>query len=986
MDIEDKTHSIRVPRIQFFNTIRSLIHHSGLATERDSSIITFCALAQAGKLFDPLLLLPQLVSAAFLQKKEESRQTRSIICQIFKWNAMMLASKGLLVEAVELGLSVVGVFTEKFGYRNEETQTVRQIVQEVIITAESSNRSSSSTLVSIHTESSQDPAFDDVSVDTAQTSPMHNKAFKSNDHPSSVKAVPGLRQPETLKTPTQVLVRSEVLDEDTLRAVIRIGDIEKVRRGLLFDRAEYPMFLSSGFAAVFDASKESFNFEQTEIIRLLVLNGSGLDFRFRANATTLLNAAAQAGNVKLAGLVLTKVTETGSRLDDLKALCTAIEFDQERFIKFLVDFGCTFKMDDRKGTQALRHAAFYGRGTIVKYLISLGANVQGQPNDMDNALSRAASQNHDSVGQFLIEKELLISKGVGFRYQRGETSLHFVVAVGNICLVQALLDAGWDVNAGERDIPLKVAIRYGHEEVANLLIEKGSRLDEGLLHQAAEKGLTTTAKLLILRGANVNALDRQKRPVFETARNGPKAKYAEFVKLLVDTRANVNVKESSGLFVLLQASDAGHEDVCKLFLQAGASLEEKRPDGTTIVHSVAKNGHVELIGSLLERGAQIDARDDNMRSALNFAAAGGHAEVTRLLVKAKSGDWVNGNSSDEYLSPPLHDAILSGHLEVARVLVENGASIADKSFINWRYSSPLYISVRNEKAEIVQFFMDVGGGTLSHSEFGEIVKEAVERGHLDTIKALLSRETSHPISGKVLQATQHLPHAALRCKLEVVKLLLELGGDSSDNKALNECIACSDNSNFRNEIEWFKVSKALFLHNHAAAAPLLPYLLRTAANCNNTEGVQFWLSHQAPVNAIFERGKTILHYAAAADATDCLPVLLGEISRLPSILVKDDIKENFINTRSNSGATALHAAIRGVKMYAESSSHLGTIKLLVAHGADPSMRARKDDQVWVDPIKLIDAKKEDQGLTPLDEARRAKLGLIVKFLEGLSNG
>lgn len=985
LEVEPKSHIIHI-QDPIFDTVRSLIRQSGLATEQDSPIITFCALAQTGKLLNPLSLLPQLVSEAVLQKEDESRQTSSRICQLFRWNAMTLASKGLLVEAVELGLSVIGGFTEGFGYQNEETQKVRQLVQEVILAAESTYQkfnppSHKTSLESIHAESPQDSAPSDVLFDIAQTAQAHEKGLLGNDRPSSVKALPGVQPRETLKSTTQVIVTNEVLDEDAFKAVIRTGDIEKVRRGLLFDRAEYPMLLSGGIVAAFDATKVGCTFEKTEVIRLLVLSGSGLNFGFRFNITTLLNSAAQVGNVMLAELLLKKATKNGSQLDVLKAICTAIEFDHEKFVKFLVDFGCNFNMDDRKGTQALRHAAFHGRDIIVKYLISLGASVQGQPDDMDNALSCAASQNHNSLGKFLIEQELLISKGVGFHYQRGETSLHFVAAVGNINLVQALLDAGWDVNAGERDIPLKAAMRYGHEQVVNLLIEKGSRLDEGLLHQAAENGLIGTAKLLISKGANVNALDRQKRSLFEAARKGPKEKYEEFVKLLINSGAKVNVKDSSGMSVLLQASDAGYESVSKLFLEAGASLIEKRTDGTTIVHSAAKKGHVEMIRSLVERGAQLGVRDDNMKTALNFAAAGGHAEVIRLLLKAKPGDWVNGNSNDEYRSPPLYDAILNEHLEAARVLVENGASIADRSFVDWRYSSPLYIAVRNEKAEIVQIFMDMGGGTLSESAFGEIVKEAVERGHLETTKALLSKETARPISGKVLQATQHLPHAALRCKIEIVKLLLELGADSSDNKALNECIECSDNPNLKNSEEWYNISKILFLHNPAAAMPLLPYLLRTAANRNNVEGVRFWLSHKAPINAIFEGGKTILHYAAAADAIDCLPVLLEETDRLPPILLEDNTEEYFINTRSNSGAAALHAAIRGVKMYAESDSHLGVIKMLVAHGADPSLRAREDNQLW---DRYNDVKKDDQGLIPLDEARRANLGLVVKFLEGLS--
>jgi uncharacterized protein len=971
LSVDSKSHGIRVED-PIFDTFRSILRHSGLATEEDSSKITFCALVQTGKLLDPLSLLPQLVTAAGLQKGIEIRKTCSRICQLFKWNATTLASKGLLVEAGELGLSVIGAFTEVFGYQQDETQNVRQIAQEVILAIESGRHN-----IKISTHYTQQDSDDEkscqglapecVSVDVADATHIDEKERLVNVKAMSIKDLTGIQPSTNWNNQDQVAAKLRALDEEAFKTAICVGDIENVRMGLLFDCADYPKFLSNGIITAFDALKKDFTFERTEIIRLLVLSGSGHDFGYRFNITTLLDCAAQAGNINLGELLLGKTEKSHYQLDVYKAVGIAIEYDQERFVRFLLDSQDNVNINDRKGTNALRHAAYYGRENVVKYLISLGANIQGQPNDMDNALSLAASRKHDSLGRFLIQQEILISKGVGFRYQRGQTSLHFVARTGNINLVQALLDAGWDVNAGEREVPLKEAMRHGYEHVANFLIKKGSKIDEGLLHQAAEKGLISTAKLLISMGADVNALDRQRRPLLEAARQGPKEKYEGFLKLLIENGARVDVKDSTGISVLLQASNAGHESVSKLFLEAGAPLTERRADGTTVVHSAAKYGHVEMIRALVKRGVELDTRDDNMQTPLNFAAGGGHTDVIRILLEVKPGDWVNGNSSDEYRQPPLHDAINGGHLEAARLLVENRASIAGHDFIDWRYSSPLYIAVRSQKSDIVQMFMGEGGGTLNDIAFGEIVKEAVERGHLATITAVLSGETARQIPGKPLQATQHLPHASLRCKIEVVKLLLELGADVSDNKALNECIQCSDNQNFNNWKEWYDISKILFLHNPMAAAPLLPLLLRTAATRNNVDGVRFWLSHDAPIETRYEDSKTILHYAAAADAAECLPLLLEANAR-----------EEFVNARSRSGTTALHAAVSGVKMYAASDSHLGVVKMLVGHGANPSLRARDDKRAWVDE------RGSEEGITALDMARKANLGLIVKFLEGVS--
>jgi hypothetical protein len=83
-----------------------------------------------------------------------------------------------------------------------------------------------------------------------------------------------------------------MLNEDAFKAIIRAGDVEKVRRALLFNCAQYLTFLLNGIIAAFDSTNQDCTFEQTEIIQLLVLSRSELDFGFCFNVTTLLSAAA----------------------------------------------------------------------------------------------------------------------------------------------------------------------------------------------------------------------------------------------------------------------------------------------------------------------------------------------------------------------------------------------------------------------------------------------------------------------------------------------------------------------------------------------------------------------------------------------------------------------------------------------------------------------------------------------------------------------
>ena len=92
--------------------------------------------------------------------------------------------------------------------------------------------------------------------------------------------------------------------------------------------------------------------------------------------------------------------------------------------------------------------------------------------------------------------------------------IHDAARNGDLAGVQAELDKGVDVNAKD-DVgktPLTYAARFGHKEVAELLLAKGADAsaktdDNGTtpLHHAALNGHKEIAAMLIAKGADVNA-------------------------------------------------------------------------------------------------------------------------------------------------------------------------------------------------------------------------------------------------------------------------------------------------------------------------------------------------------------------------------------------------------------------------------------------------------------------------------------------------
>src|ERR1700733_3963544 len=133
---------------------------------------------------------------------------------------------------------------------------------------------------------------------------------------------------------------------------------------------------------------------------------------------------------------------------------------------------------------------------------------------------------------------------------------------------------------------------------------------------------------------------RQERGIRKNQSSLPKAAangHVAVVKLLLEKGAKLEAKdERNGLTPLLWAAANGHEAVVKLLLEKGAELETKsdKDNGQTPLFYAAANGREAVVKLLLEKGAKLEAKDkDNGQTPLFHAAANGHVVVVKLLVE-----------------------------------------------------------------------------------------------------------------------------------------------------------------------------------------------------------------------------------------------------------------------------------------------------------------------------------------------------------------
>lgn len=173
---------------------------------------------------------------------------------------------------------------------------------------------------------------------------------------------------------------------------------------------------------------------------------------------------------------------------------------------------------------------------------------------------------------------------------------------------------------------------------------------------AARKGFIEVVKLLLEKGANVNAtmtcyaLDAK----IETLDSGSWVtarvmSVNDDYKYQVDlgecyTSDNVPVYEirplpdgdnvQGGVTAFLLAAEKGHFEVAELLLKSGADVNNQYPGGRCALMHAAEKGNLDFLNTLLAQGASVDLAMSDGMTALHFAASKSHLDCVEALIKA----------------------------------------------------------------------------------------------------------------------------------------------------------------------------------------------------------------------------------------------------------------------------------------------------------------------------------------------------------------
>ncbi|TSO77776.1 Ankyrin repeat and SOCS box protein 13 [Bagarius yarrelli] len=185
------------------------------------------------------------------------------------------------------------------------------------------------------------------------------------------------------------------------------------------------------------------------------------------------------------------------------------------------------------------------------------------------------------------------------------------------------------------------------------------------------------------------------------------------------------------------------------------------------VHEAAAQGRAAELQQLIKNGAMVNIVAVDSITPLHEACIQGQTQCVQLLLEA--GACVNARNIDG--STPLCDACAAGNLECVKLLLEYGAMVNPPLFT----FSPLHEACMGGNPECVQHLIAKGALMEAHDcHFGTPLHVACARQHLDCVKVLLN-SGANVNAAKIHETALH--HAAKANNLEMIKLLVEFGGN-----------------------------------------------------------------------------------------------------------------------------------------------------------------------------------------------------------------
>ena len=226
-------------------------------------------------------------------------------------------------------------------------------------------------------------------------------------------------------------------------------------------------------------------------------------------------------------------------------------------------------------------------------------------------------------------------------YEFDEESFFKAASQSDVMAVDGFISAGININAKDRndDTALVAAASRGDAKIIELLLRRGADVN-------ARGRNNWTAFLLALQEERSAVVDQfASHPRLDLTAETPErktalilavwAQYEPIVRTLLQRGVAVDHQDKDGDTAVHGAALYGNAKIMELLLDARANPNLKNRVGGTPLMWAAAYGHGEVVGILLNRGADPKLKDVDGITAAGWAGKNGHGDLELILRNAE---------------------------------------------------------------------------------------------------------------------------------------------------------------------------------------------------------------------------------------------------------------------------------------------------------------------------------------------------------------
>ncbi len=340
-------------------------------------------------------------------------------------------------------------------------------------------------------------------------------------------------------------------------------------------------------------------------------------------------------------------------------LCLVTQNNWHLAINLLVKNGANVNTRGKGDKTPLMIAAETGNFAAYRALLRNSADIKKC--DVNHLLCLVTQNNWTDAMDALVKN----GANVNARGKGDKTPLMIAAETGNLTGYRFLLSNGANIDASDKDHLLCLVTQNNWTDAMDALVKNGANVNargkgnKTPLMIAAETGKLAAYKNLLLKGANIDASDKDHLLCLVTQNN-----WTDAMDALVKNGANVHTRGKGDKTPLMIAAEKGNLAACQFLLSKGADIHARDTNGNTALMLAVKKGKIDTIRTLISAGADIHAVNVFGETALILAAKKTE-EITQELLR----HGAKVEHKDKKGRTALQTAILNGYGSIAQILL-----------------------------------------------------------------------------------------------------------------------------------------------------------------------------------------------------------------------------------------------------------------------------------------------------------------------------